>query len=161
MHFIIQLPKTIECTGFCGGSDGKVSAWNAGDLGSIPGSGRSPGEGNGNPLQYSWASLVAQLAKNLPAMCETWLLSLGWEDPLEKGKAAHSRVLAWRTPWTVSSMESQRVRYDWATFTCRIVMLNVFFTSKMFAVKLYWQIKAQNLKIKVMFTGYCCLLSAQ
>ena len=65
MHFIIQLPKTIECTGFCGGSDGKVSAWNAGDLGSIPGSGRSPGEGNGNPLQYSchgkfhgWRNLV-------------------------------------------------------------------------------------------------------
>ena len=53
MHFIIQLPKTIECTGFCGGSDGKVSAWNAGDLGSIPGSGRSPEEGNGNHLRHS------------------------------------------------------------------------------------------------------------
>ena len=61
-----------------------------GDLGSIPGSGRSPGEGNGNPLQYSWASLVAQLVKNPPATQETWVPSLGWEDPLEKGKATHS-----------------------------------------------------------------------
>ena len=50
---------------------------------------------------YSWASLVAQLVKNLPAMWETWVLSLGWEDPLEKGKATHSRISAWRMPWTV------------------------------------------------------------
>ena len=50
------------------------------------GSGRSPGKGIGYPLQYSWASLVAQLVKNPPAMQETWVLSLGWEDPLEKGK---------------------------------------------------------------------------
>ena len=55
----------------------------------------------GYPLQYSWASLVAQLVKNLPAMQETWVQSLGWEDPLEKGKATHSSVLAWRIPWTV------------------------------------------------------------
>ena len=48
-----------------------------------------------------WASLVAQLVKNLPAMLETWVLSLGWEDPLEKGKATHSSILAWRIPWTV------------------------------------------------------------
>ena len=53
----------------------------------IPGSGRSPGEGIGYPLQYSWASLVAQLVKNPLAMRETWVRSLGWEDPLEKGKA--------------------------------------------------------------------------
>ena len=52
----------------------------------IPGSGRSTGEGIGYPLQYSWASLVAQLVKNPPAMWETWVLSLGWEDSLEKGK---------------------------------------------------------------------------
>ena len=57
-----------------------------------------------------WASLVAQLVKNLPAMWETWVQSLGWEDPLEKGKAAHFSILAWK-------MGSQRVRYDWATFT--------------------------------------------
>jgi len=67
----------------------------------IPGLGRSPGEGVGYPLQYSWASLVTQLVKNLPAMWETWVQSLGWGDPLEKGKATHSSILAWRIPWTV------------------------------------------------------------
>ena len=79
---------------FPGGSDGKESACNERDLGSIPGLGRSPGEGVGYPLQYSWASLVAQLVKNLPAMWETWILSLVWEDPLEKGTATHSSILA-------------------------------------------------------------------
>ena len=54
------------------------------------------------------ASLVAQLVKNPPAMQETWVQSLGWEDPLEKGKATHSSTLAWRIPWTVESMGSQR-----------------------------------------------------
>ena len=58
------------------------------------GSGRSAGEGIGYPLLYSWASLVAQLVKNPPAMQETWVRSLGWEDPLEQGKATHSRILA-------------------------------------------------------------------
>ena len=57
----------------------------------IPELGRSTGEGLGYPLRYSWASLVAQLVKNPPAMWETWVRSLGWEDPLEKGKATHSR----------------------------------------------------------------------
>ena len=87
--------------GFPGGSAGKESACNAGDLGSIPGQGRSAGEGTGYPLQYSWASLVAQLAKNLPAMWEIWVRSLGREDPLEKGKVIRSSILAWRIPWTV------------------------------------------------------------
>ena len=64
----------------------------------IPGSGRSPGQSIGYPLQYSWASLVGQLVKNLPAMRETWVQSLGWEDPLEKGKATHSSIPAWRIP---------------------------------------------------------------
>ena len=72
--------------GFPDSSVGKESSCNAGDPGSIPGSGRSAGEGIGYPLQYSWASVVAQLVKNLPTMWETWVLSLGWEDPLEKGK---------------------------------------------------------------------------
>ena len=72
---------------FPGNSAGKESACNAGDPGSIPGSGRSTGEEIGYPLQYSWASIVAQLVKNPPAMWETWVRSLGWEDPLEKGKA--------------------------------------------------------------------------
>ena len=127
--------------GFPGGSDGKESACNAGDLGLIPGLGRSPGEGIGYPHQYSWTSLVAQLAKNLPAMqvdpgsipglgrspeegigyplqysraslvtqlvknlpaiFETWVRSLGWEDPLKTGTATHSGIRAWRIPWTV------------------------------------------------------------
>ena len=62
--------------------------------------GRSPGEGIGYPIQYSWASLVAQTVKNPPAMQETWVRSLGWEDPLEKGMATHSSILAWKIPWT-------------------------------------------------------------
>ena len=69
--------------GFPGGSVGKESACNAVDLGSISGSGRSPEEGKGYPLQDSWASLVAQLVKNLPAMQETWVEFLGWDDLLE------------------------------------------------------------------------------
>ena len=65
-------------------------------------------KGIGYPLQCSWASLVVQLVKNLPEMQKTWVQSLGWEDPLEKGKATHSGILAWRIPWTVYSMGSQR-----------------------------------------------------
>ena len=67
-------------------SVGKESARSAGDPGSIPGSGRSTGEGIGYPLQYSWASLVAQLVKNPPAMQETWIRSLDWEDSPREGK---------------------------------------------------------------------------
>ena len=83
----------------------------------IPGSGSSPGKGIGYPLQYSWASLVAQTGKNPSAMQETWLQSLGWEDPLEEGMATHSSILAWKIPWTeepggLQSMGSQRVGYD-------------------------------------------------
>ena len=78
----------------------KESACSAGDPGSIPGSGRSTWEETDYPLQYSWASLVAQLVKNPPAMQETWVQSLGWEDPLEKGKATYSSILVWRIPWT-------------------------------------------------------------
>ena len=65
-----------------------------GDPGSIPGSGRSPGEEIGYPLQCSWASLVAQLVQNLPAMQETWVQSLGPEDPLEEDMATHSSIVA-------------------------------------------------------------------
>ena len=86
---------------FSHSSVGKKSICNAGDPGSIPGSGRSSGEGIGYPLQYSWASLVAQLVKNPPAKRETWVWSLGWEDPMEKGKAIHSCILARRIPWTI------------------------------------------------------------
>ena len=83
----------------------------------IPGSGRSAGEGIGYPLQFARASLVAQLVKNLPAMQETWVQSLGWEDPLEEGMATHSNILDWRIPWTeepggLQSIGSQRVGHD-------------------------------------------------
>ena len=70
-------PYTIT-RGFLSSSAGKESACNAGDAGSIPGLGRTPGEGIGYPLQYSWASLVAQMVKNLPAMWETWVGKIPW-----------------------------------------------------------------------------------
>ena len=82
-------------------SVGKESACNTGDPSSIPGLGRSAGEGVVYPLQYPWSSLVSQLVKNPPAMQEAWVRSLNWEDPLEKGKATHCSILAWRmySPW--------------------------------------------------------------
>ena len=64
----------------------------------IPGLGRATEEGISYPLQYSWASLMAQLIKNLPAMWETWVRSLGWEGHPEKGKATHPSALAWVFP---------------------------------------------------------------
>ena len=105
--------------GFLGSSAGKESACNTGDPGLIPGSGRFPEEGIGYPHQYSWALLVTQTVNNLPAMQETWVQSQGWEDPLEKGKAIHSSILAWRIPWTekpgrLQSMGLQRVGHNWA-----------------------------------------------
>ena len=84
----------------------------------IPGLGRSPRKGIGYLLQYSWASLVAQMVKNPPAMWETCVQSLGWEDPLEEGMAAHSSILAWRMLMdqgacqATQSMGSQRVGHD-------------------------------------------------
>ena len=83
---------------FPGSSAGRESTCNAGDPRLIPGLGRSAGEGIGYPLPYSWASLVTQLVENLPAMQETWVLSLGQEDPLGEVMATHSRILAWRIP---------------------------------------------------------------
>ena len=84
-----------------GSSAGKESICNAGDPSSIPGLGRSSGERIGYLLQYSWTSLMAQLVKNPSAMRETWVRSLSWEDHLEKGTVTHSRILAWKIPWTV------------------------------------------------------------
>ena len=95
---------------FPSSSAGKESACNAGDPSSIPGSGRSAGEGIGYPLLHSWASLMAQSVKNLPAMQETQVRSLGWEDPLEKGMAIHSSILAWNS--MDQSMGLQRVGND-------------------------------------------------
>ena len=80
----------VHTWGFPDSSASKNSACNAGHPGSIPGSGRSAGERTGYPLQYSWASFVAQMVKNPPAMWETWVQSLSWEDPLEKEMATHS-----------------------------------------------------------------------
>ena len=84
LHILYAPP--VHLWGFPHGSVGKESSRNAGDPCSIPGLGRSPGEGIGYPLQYSWASLMAQLVKNLPAMWETWVWSLGWEGPPGEGK---------------------------------------------------------------------------
>ena len=86
--------------GFPCDSSGKESICNGGDLGLIPGSGRYPGEGKGYPHQASWAYLVTWLVKNPPAMKETWVQSLGCEDPLEKKLATHCSLLAWKIPWT-------------------------------------------------------------
>ena len=77
----------------------------------------TPEEGIGYPLQYSWASLVAQMVKNLPALQEIQVQFLGQEHTLEKGMATHSSILAWRIPWTedlgeLQSMGLQRVRHD-------------------------------------------------
>ena len=110
----------IPIKGFPGISGGKESTCIAGDPSSIPGSRRPPGAGIGYPLQYSWASLVAQMVENLPVMWKTWVRFLGWEDPLEEGMAIHSSVLAWRIPldrgaWQATFLGSQRVWHDWVT----------------------------------------------
>ena len=116
--FVPMLLKQRAC--FLDSSAGRESTCNAGDPDSIPGSGRSTGEGIGYPLQYSGTSLVAQLVKNLPAMQVTWVWSLGREDALEKGMATHSSILPWRIPWIkepcgLQSIGSQRVEYNWMT----------------------------------------------
>ena len=97
----VQMVHPTQRWGFPDSLVAEESTCNAGDPGSIPGWGRSSGEGVGYPLQDSWAAPAAQLVKNLPAVRETWVRSLAWEDLLEKGKAPHSSVLAWRTPWAV------------------------------------------------------------
>ena len=90
------------------GHHDKECACNAGDPGLIPGLERSVGEGIGYLIQYCLATLVAQLVKNLPATQEIWVRYLGWEDPLEKGKATHSSILAWRISWTVHGVAKSR-----------------------------------------------------
>ena len=105
--------------GFPGSLAAEESACNAGESGLVPGSWRLAGEGIGYPLQYSWASQLAQTVKNLPAMWqtwvwETWVPSLGWEDPLEEGMQPTQVFLSGESPWTEEpggqqSMGSQRV----------------------------------------------------
>ena len=99
-HKMCNWDVTILFMGFSDSSVGKESACIAGDPSSIPGMRRSTGEGVGYPFQYSWASLVAKLVKNPPAMRKTWVPSLGWKDSLENGKATHSSILAWSIPQT-------------------------------------------------------------
>ena len=93
--------------GFPGSSADKESTCHAGDPGSIPELGRAPGEGIGYPLQYSWALLVAQMVKNPPAMQETWVRFLGWEDPLEE---------AWQ-PIPYSSLENPHGQWRLASYS--------------------------------------------
>ena len=85
-------------SGFSDSSAGKESTCKAEEPSSIPGSGRSARKEIGYPLQCSWASLVAHLVKNPPAMCVTWVQSLGREDCLEEGLATRSNILGWRIP---------------------------------------------------------------
>ena len=92
MHYNLQ--QVVHTQGFLGSSTGKESACKAGDPSSIPELGRSSGEGIGFPIQYSWVFLVAQTVKNPPAVRETWVLSVGWKDPLEEDMAIHSSILA-------------------------------------------------------------------
>ena len=66
---------------------------------------------------FLWASVVAQLVKNPPAMCKTWVRSLGWDNPLKKAKATQPSVRAWRIPWTVQTTGLQGVGHDWETLT--------------------------------------------
>ena len=106
-------------------SDDKESVCNIEGPSSIPGSGRSPGERKGYPLQYSWTFLVAQLVKNLPTVRETWVWSWCWEDPLKKGKTTHSSILPWRTPWTAQSIGLQSAGHNWATFSFSIALRNI------------------------------------
>ena len=101
-----KVPGKGLTQGFPGGSAGKESACNAGDPGSISGSGRYPGEGRGYPIQCSWAFLMAQMVKNSHAMQETWVQSLSWEDPMEEGMATHSSILAWRIPMDRGSWQA-------------------------------------------------------
>ena len=132
MKFIYYYCSLTQYLGFPGRAVVKNLPANAGDPGSIPGLGRSPGEGHGNPLQYCclenpmdrgawWARAQGfpggLVVKNPPAMQEMQIPSLGQEDPPEKGMATHSSILAWRIPWTeepgrLQSMGSQRVRQD-------------------------------------------------
>ena len=104
--------------GFPHSSVDKESTCNAGDLSSIPRSGRSSGEGIGYPLQYSWVSLVTQLVKNLPAKQETQVQSLGRKDPLEKEMATQSSILAWEISWIEESggLESMRLQRSQTQF---------------------------------------------
>ena len=115
---------SLVLLGFPGSSADKESICNTGEPSSIPESGSYPGEGIGYPLQYSWASLVTQMVKNPPAIRETWVRSLGWEDPLEESMATHSSIRegngnpvflpgkshGWRSLTTVHGVAKSRIK---------------------------------------------------
>ena len=87
-------------------------------------------------FRWHWGFPCGSGGKNLPAMQETWVQSLGWEDPLEKGMATHSRILAWKIPWTeepggLQSMEWQRVGHNWSKLTHMHTFL--------YSIKLFWR----------------------
>ena len=110
--------NVLAFVGFPSSSAAKEAGCNEGDPSLIPGLGRYTGKGIVYPLQYSWASPVTQLVKNLPVVRETWVQSLDWEDPLEECMATHSSILAREIPWIeepggLQTMGSQRVGRDW------------------------------------------------
>ena len=109
-----RLPTPVFL-GFPGGSESKESACNAGDPSSFLGSGRSAGERIGYPLQYSWASLVAQLVKNPPAMREIWVRSLGCEDPRRRERLCTPVYWPGEFLENSKSMGSQRVGHNFGT----------------------------------------------
>ena len=104
--------------------------------------------GNNRPkLPIFRASLVAHMVKNPPAMRESWVWPLGWEDPLEEGTATHSSILAWRIPWTIQSIGSQKVRHDWMTFI------------HTHAHKFSWALAPkQTTPVLFLYVPYCCQL---
>ena len=115
-------PGSPALQGFPGSSADKESACNAGDPGSIPGLGSSPGEGIGCPLQYSWTSLVVQMVKHPPAMWETWVRPLGWKIPWRRAwqaTAVFASILAWRIPtargaWWATAHGAAKSRTRWS-----------------------------------------------
>ena len=150
--------------GLPGSSSGKESTCNAGDPSSIPGLGRYPGESPGEfPLQYSWASRMAQTVKNLPAKWETWVWSLGWEVPPKEGMVTHWSILNWRIPWAeepggLQSMRSQRIGHDWVTqhSTAHRLILQYFIPNR----KNHWNSQVGQVRITcevLKYTDFWCL----
>ena len=95
-----------------------------------------------NTCGVHWAALVAQLVKNLSAMRESWVQSLGYEDPLEKGKATHSSILAWGMLWTIQSMGSQKVGHDCVVFIFTAVKMSVLISCS--NISLMWDLEISN-----------------
>ena len=134
---------------------GIESACNPGDPGLIPGSRRPPGKGIDYPLQYSWASLVAQTVKNPLAMQETWVRSLGWEEPLEKGTATHSSILTWRIPWTEDPGRLQSMSCKELDTTERFSQHRKFKKCNVISYTCRLQGYNHNMLVNTSITSYC------